>query len=125
MTQQHHDPTARKLHGWEVRIQQGLDWGSTSTWITLSSALLTLPHVQIDPSFGTILPTLIIPPEYARILNADPRDPTWSMAAIGLGFYFFFSDFFFDVAFAGCLIYCRGRISNCCEVCSCACALGC
>lgn len=26
MTQQHHDPTAPKLHGWEVHIQRVMDW---------------------------------------------------------------------------------------------------
>jgi hypothetical protein len=36
----------------------------------------------VTQAFQTSLPVIIIPREYNRILNADPQDPTRSVAAI-------------------------------------------
>ncbi|MFC1707624.1 hypothetical protein ACFL59_12555, partial [Planctomycetota bacterium] len=63
-------------------VQKDFDWGSINTYATLLAAVATIPHIHVDHSFGTALPVIRVTREYSRILNAEPSDPQWSMAAI-------------------------------------------
>lgn len=63
-------------------LQQGPEWGEWSTWLTLLGGVAAVPGLDVDASFGTTLPTLVIPAEYSRLLNADPREPSFCMAAV-------------------------------------------
>lgn len=72
------DPAVDSRAGTILRLAQA----TGKEWAPLAALMTQLPKSAFDTSWGTLLPTLLIPDELSKLANASLKDPGYSRGAI-------------------------------------------